>query len=50
MGALIAILFLIGAFVFCALVASWFVEGTGAITIVAVLIFIGCWVAACKKK
>lgn len=50
MGALIAILFLIGAFMVCALVASWFVEGSAAITIVAVLIFIGCWAAACKKK
>lgn len=34
----------------CALIASWFVEGTGAIVVVAILIFAGCWVAACKKK
>lgn len=50
MGALIAILFLIGAFIFCALIASWFVEGSGAIAIVAILIFVGCWTAAGKKK
>lgn len=49
MGALIAILFLIGAFMFCALVASWFVDGSAAIVIVAVLIFAGIWAAASQK-
>lgn len=50
MGAIIAILFLVGAFMFCALIASWFVEGTGAITVVAILILVGLFIAAGNKK
>ncbi len=50
MGVIIAILFLVGAFLFCALIASWFVEGSGAIAIVAILIFAGLWAASGKKK
>lgn len=49
MGLIIAILFIVGTFMFCALIASWFVEGSGAITIVAILIFIGIVAVACKK-
>ncbi len=50
MKLLIAIVFLIGAFLFCALVASWFAEGGAAITIIAILIFVGVFAASSSKK
>ncbi len=50
MGILVAVLFLVGAFLFCALIASWFVEGSAAITIVAILLLVGIFAASGSKK
>lgn len=50
MGLIIAILFLIGAFLFCMAVASWFVEGTVAIVIVAILLSALIGISAEKQK
>ena len=50
MGVIIAVLFLVGAFMACALIASRFVEGSAAITIVAILLLVGLFVASGSKK
>lgn len=52
MGVIIAFLFLMGVFLFCALIASWFVEGEAAIAIVAILIMasIFAWSSPRNKK
>lgn len=50
MGAIIAILFLIGSFMVCTVIASWFVEGTTAAMVVGVLLLIGIFILAGKEK
>jgi len=52
MGVIIAFLFLMGVFLFCALIASWFVDGSAAIAIVAILIMasIFAWSSPRNKK
>ncbi len=52
MGFIIAILFFVGTFIVCALIASWFVEGEAAIIIEAILIMasIFAWSSPRNKK